>query len=59
MLATALEEAIGFLERARYQRGKKVRGYRNGYPNALSYSLILTRLFSNQRLFVNPAQTSP
>ena len=44
MLAIASEEEVnGFL----------------GYPNALSCSLILTRLFSDQRLFVNPAQTSP
>ncbi|MFC1907315.1 transposase [Chloroflexota bacterium] len=32
MLAEALEEEVnGFLERARYQRGKEFRGYRNGY----------------------------
>ena len=32
MLVAALEEEVnGFLERARYQRGKEFRGYRNGY----------------------------
>jgi len=32
MLAIALQEEVnGFLERVRYQRGKRCRGYRNGY----------------------------
>ena len=32
MLVIALQEEVnGFLERARYQRGKEFRGYRNGY----------------------------
>jgi len=32
MLVIALQEEVnGFLERARYQRGKRFRGYRNGY----------------------------
>ena len=42
MLAIALEEEVnGFLERARYQRGKKFRGYRNGYhpPRELTVGL--------------------
>ena len=42
MLAEALEEEVnGFLERARYQRGKEFRGYRNGYhpPRELTVGL--------------------
>ena len=42
MLAIALEEEVnGFLERARYQRGKEFRGYRNGYhpPRELTVGL--------------------
>jgi len=42
MLAIALEEEVnGFLERARYQRGKRFRGYRNGYhpPRELTVGL--------------------
>ena len=35
MLVIALQEEVnGFLERARYQRGKEFRGYRNGYHPA-------------------------
>jgi len=47
MLAIALEEEVnGFLERARYQRGKEFRGYRNGYhpPRELTVGLGLVKV---------------